>query len=207
MLPFLTVVVELGREPLLSLAALLWIAAGSVLPFMVWQISEWTDQPFHLPPWPPLFNGLYGYLFLGVWLGRLRPAGRLILPATCLAVLGTVATLVLTLFTSLNGNLATQAHFGYTHPAVVAAASGVFILLRSNAIVFPTRFSQALAPLTFGVYLIHPIFIELISLAAPLWVKGSAVWIPLAALAVALFSFVTCSVIAQAPVLRRLIPQ
>jgi surface polysaccharide O-acyltransferase-like enzyme len=69
--------------------------------------------------------------------------------------------------------------------AVLAMTAALFCLFRQNAARLPqSRFVAAAAEASFGIYLIHPVFLYVLDHALPLPQRGAAWYIPLAAMGV-----------------------
>ncbi|HML54414.1 MAG TPA: acyltransferase family protein [Solidesulfovibrio magneticus] len=87
--------------------------------------------------------------------------------------------------------------------AVLAMTAALFCLFRQNAARLPqSRFVAAAAEASFGIYLIHPVFLYVLDHALPLPQRGAAWYIPLAALGVFLASLGTIASLRRVPLFR-----
>lgn len=152
-----------------------------------------------------LFLPFLGYYLLGYEIANLRVTRFDRLAAR----LGTVVTLVLIalvargLINSAQGQLMMSWHQGSFGPMVIALSLGVFMTARGIA---PERLRRtaALAPPSFGVYVLHPLFIPVVAgIVDPLNLAPTLA-IPLIALAVFAWSLITVLALLRIPYLRRL---
>ncbi|QAZ67925.1 acyltransferase [Solidesulfovibrio carbinolicus] len=87
--------------------------------------------------------------------------------------------------------------------AVLAMTAALFCLFRQNAASLPqSRFVAATAEASFGVYLIHPIFLYVLDHALPLPQRAAGWYVPLAALGVFLASLGTITALRRIPLFR-----
>jgi surface polysaccharide O-acyltransferase-like enzyme len=87
--------------------------------------------------------------------------------------------------------------------AVLAMTAAVFCLFRQNAASLPhSRFVAAAADASFGIYLIHPVFLYVLDHALPLPQRTAAWYIPLAAIGVFLASLGTIAALRRIPLFR-----
>ena len=87
--------------------------------------------------------------------------------------------------------------------AVLVMTAALFCLFRQNAARLPqSRFVAAAAEASFGVYLIHPVFLYVLDHALPLPRQGAAWYVPLAALGVFLASLGTIAALRRIPLFR-----
>lgn len=152
---------------------------------------------------PTFYLLLIGYLFLGCYLGRTAPSKK-----QCLWALGAAAiTYLITVFGTFiiteknNGKL--DEYFYYLSPTIVVYSSAWFIALKYLATQtccrFFTKYEKAiktLSAVSFGIYLIHPVIMDLLN-AGYLGVSlNSTSFEPmLATAAYALITFIICATI------------
>jgi surface polysaccharide O-acyltransferase-like enzyme len=162
-IPILAPLAAEGRRHLL-----LWFCAGSLMfssliPFRDKIMTEATGHPFHLGMPAGVFWGYLGYavagaLFRGVTLRRWHFA---------FAVLGfvtsTACTTILSIRESLLAGEPTEAWMGYDQLFVVVASLLAFVLLLSCSVPRSlSRLLRILADCSFGVYLSHPLVMDLL---------------------------------------------
>lgn len=87
--------------------------------------------------------------------------------------------------------------------AVLAMTAALFCLVRQNAARLPqSRFVAAAAEASFGIYLIHPVFLYVLDHALPLPERATAWYMPLAATGVFLASLGTIAALRRIPLFR-----
>jgi surface polysaccharide O-acyltransferase-like enzyme len=87
--------------------------------------------------------------------------------------------------------------------AVLAMTAALFCLFRQNAALLPqSRLVAAAAEASFGVYLVHPVFLYVLDHALPMPLRAAAWYIPLAAIGVFLASFGTIAALRRIPLFR-----
>lgn len=152
-----------------------------------------------------LYNlaGYGGYFLLGYLLKtcEIRPWAERSL--YLLGLLGLAATCTGTRLLSQSAGVFQDRLYGYLTPNVCLTAAALFLLCRRLA---PGRGKvwSHLAPLTFGVYLLHPLILELaqaLGFPSPMWNVAWAV--PLQALAVTAAASAVCCVLRHIPRLGR----
>ena len=208
--PVLRPIAADASEPLRRYALGLWAVASSVLPLWYW----WGG--LHIGIDVPVLTTYVGYLLAGIWLAALpvsprtrRTLGLLILVTAIWTVL---ATARLTGTDPLNVAL-----FGYGTPNVlVMSVAWLVLLTQPGPTAWVSRHPRALAVVrvlaatSYGVYLAHPLILNLLdSGALSVRLTGASVHpflgIPLLAAAVLAASVGMMLVARRVPVLGRLL--
>ncbi len=175
-------------------------------------------------PWLPgtgsnaftMFVPYIGYFVAGAWLARVT----LTRPLLWLCAGTTVAIIALSSFVTYEWVAAKGLQegrylYGYLAPSAIVMSLCVFLLLRAlcagmeaRGWLRPTPFLHTLSAATFGVYLMHPIFLTLWLRrppGAPTVGHELAWWLPLTVGGLLLLSLVCALVIRRIPLLRRVI--
>ena len=195
--------------PLLLLAPLLarlkplglWAGLLLLLPAALWFLQLSGD----LPRTPLLLRFLefMGYLLAGHWLFRARQSKAIRLAALlAIAAWGFIA--YFTQQHCLQSACRFSPYYDYHGPLVVVLSLSLFVIALSCLPNHQSRVTALLNPLALGIFLIHPVFIDLgFALmppeSAPLWA------LPLMMLAAAGLSTAAAWVLSRIPYLRRVI--
>ncbi len=159
-----------------------------------------------LPRWLELGLPFLGYFLLGALLRRGRAEGPVLPPlllaaASLGAVVGGTA-----LSTIRQGSVGFRALQDPLSPAVIALSASLCLLARRAGSRFPGRSLDRWAPAVLGVYLVHPMVIELLAMAGvslerfPWWLEVPALTACAAAVSLALVLAMR-----QVPLLRRVV--
>lgn len=150
------------------------------------------------------------YYVLGHYLHAYSTDRRILFLAVPAAVLGYLATAALTIWHSGVANAVSGRFYDMSSLTVLAFAVGMFLLFK-HAFAHYTpgkRAQRALLQLSacaFGVYLVHPFFIERLSLTLPAAPLLLILGIPLLSGLIFLLSFVSIQIIQRVPVVGKFI--
>lgn len=156
LIPFLKKITDACSLKQLCLLLLLICFCGTIRPFIN------TVTPVYIYFFDPLANGYLGYFLLGYILGKLPLKKRFTIPLLTAGLSGLLLDVIHGSFASSPSGIVLPHNGGYDIAHFLLAA-GLFVLVRG---VFGSAvgigFLKRLSRLTFGVYLTHVIFIELI---------------------------------------------
>ncbi len=208
--PLLRPIAADAPDPLRRYTLGLWTLGSSVLPLWYW----WGG--LHIGIDVPVVTTYVGYLLAGIWLAAVPVSPRtrraLVLLILVTAIWTVTATARLTGTEPLNVAL-----FGYGAPNVLVMSVAWFVLLTQPELTaWVTRYPRALALVrvlaatSYGVYLAHPLILNVLdSGALRIHVTGASIYpllgIPLLAAAVLAGSVGMMVVARQVPVLGRLL--
>jgi surface polysaccharide O-acyltransferase-like enzyme len=211
--PILRVYVQKASRGNLRYFLVLWFVAASLAPLFTYFSHAPVGLPFVVA------TGYSGYFILGYYLSnvRLHAPGQLAAIGLFILMAGATALGTYCLTVRASGAL-DETIYGYISPNVVVMAVCAFLLLRSIPVApalsrAGSRSQRALrfvSRVSFGIYLIHPLFLELLASgvigvtltgafvhpAVGIWFTGAVVF-GLSLLAVA--------VLRKLPVVRRLL--
>jgi surface polysaccharide O-acyltransferase-like enzyme len=147
------------------------------------------------------------YLLLGWYLSKRAPSGPV------LALLGVLFLAALLVFAELNRRYAVGIgeaagrYYGYLTPSAALGAVFFFCLcLRLEPALKQGGLLRTLSECCFGIYLIHPVFIDLLRSLRLDFARYSALWLlPLCYVCFLLLSFAAAWVLRRIPLLRRLV--
>ena len=202
-LPFLAPLTEAGKTNRLCWFAGLAMLLGSVLPAFAQLAQFLTGYPFYCGVDKAIFSVYAGYAALGVLCGRLPLTASIKYSCWIILIGGFGLTIGLSWWDFKAHGVATEKWFGFDQPAIAAASIACFFLLRQAAI--PFRFLPALkaaAGLTFGIYLCHPLIIELLRTSGWSPPASAFIGIPLCSGIVLLGSAVIVFLLSKLPVIR-----
>jgi surface polysaccharide O-acyltransferase-like enzyme len=161
-IPLLRPLAAGAAEPLRRYTLGLWALASSLLPLWYW----WGG--FHVGVDVPVVTTYVGYLLAGVWLAATPIAQRTRRPLVVL-VLATVAWTVLVTARLTDTEPMNVALLAYGTPNVLAMSLGWYVLLTQPG---PTAWIarhagalalvRVLAATSYGVYLVHPLILNLL---------------------------------------------
>lgn len=141
---------------------------GSIVPLINHYIPLFTNG-WYIGIGIPECTGYIGYFIMGYYLKLVDFSREARLRIYILSLLSVLVTIVITSILSISANAPDGYFYGYTTPNVMITSCGVFILFKTYfsriQLSFRTsKFIQYISSLTFGIYLIHDFFIQLLSI-------------------------------------------
>ena len=147
------------------------------------------------------FMDLLALLLMGHWLHRHEIAPQTRGGLYVLGILGILVTAAATVWVSRRAGAASSVFFDMKAPNNLLAAAAIFVFAKYHLTQLP-RWTVRLARWSFGVYLIHPLVIEVLAALGihvlawnPLW------WTPVLAVAVFLISAAASALLEKIPVI------
>ena len=165
----------------------------------------------------PLATGFVCFFVLGYLLGEITLSGTKIAVSAVVLVISTSITIIGTYLLTRNAAQFDGFFYDFVSLNVIFASAAAFLLIRwiSEAKLFtsPTVFvvTRTLATSAFGIYLIHILFIEVLSSWIPFLhinsFMGNPIWsVPFTSIVVFLLSFLTVRLIQKIPILKSIVP-
>jgi surface polysaccharide O-acyltransferase-like enzyme len=214
-IPVLSWGMNVNRQPRAIFFTAVWFVAVSVIPFFnkvltyitVWDVKVALDVP--------MFCGYSGYLTAGLLLGQLRVSRGIRLLAISAFLCSVSFTALATFFETSRSGTFIGYFYEYLSPNVVVASMAAFLLLKECGCmvarsVILSQIVTTMSSASLGVYLIHPIFLNLIqdgTLGASMssLSNGTAFSLPAVALIAFVLSWAVAYVILQIPLIRRIV--
>ncbi|MDP4184434.1 MAG: acyltransferase family protein [Bacteroidota bacterium] len=195
----------------------LWILFSSLIPtiqfFLQVIYKNQIDSAFDLP----FATGFIGYFILGDYLRKIELSAKQVKVAWCLFVVGSLMTCIGTYILTLSINDFEEYLYNYCSPTVIIQSVSAYLLLKYYAGKSENRIGSRskkiisrIGQVSLGVYLIHPIFLDLLFKAKSIFsispvLKHPALFIPLSSLIGFIFSVTACILISKTPFLYRCI--
>jgi surface polysaccharide O-acyltransferase-like enzyme len=116
------------------------------------------------------FNGYSGFFIAGYYFSKYELTPKIKKTLYLTAIFLAILSLIVTSQLSILAKKPDRFLYGYAAPNVIAAAFGLFVFFKSffTDISFTKRISQYvhyISSLTFGIYLIHPLFLKILLLS------------------------------------------
>jgi surface polysaccharide O-acyltransferase-like enzyme len=212
-LPILRILAKYADGHLLYYYLALWFLASSLIPVI--ERTSGLDSTVDLVA----ISGFAGYLLLGFVGGRIVVTKKVaVLAALTYLVCASITALGTYWLTANNEGKFSGAFYDFLSPNVILLSLSIFLLVKYLVTRFSFTTNQSLLSIigsvsaaSLGIYLIHPIFLDLIQMAPPglwlnTWEKEPAYSVPVTGLAVFLFSYATISILRRNRILARLAP-
>lgn len=147
---------------------LLFLIAGSLLPTVNHYLAM-VNVKFRIHLGISEFNGYSGFFIAGYYFSKYELTPRLKKTLYIAAVFLAVISLMVTSQLSIMANKPDRLLYGYSAPNIIAAAFAIFVAFKSlfKDIHFTKQLSNNISyisSLTFGIFLIHPLFLKILSL-------------------------------------------
>jgi surface polysaccharide O-acyltransferase-like enzyme len=203
--PILRIIVNQSNNKILYYYVALWFFAASIVPAgeKITGLKNWIDLRS--------ISGFAGYLVLGLLLSKIKTtkgmlAASGILYFTCVVITATGTTFLVI----HNGGKFSDYFYDYLSPNVVILSAATFMLLKHYAVKIDERAGHrftsmihSISSASFGIYLIHPVFISRISHFAG-FQDHVILSIPLAAVAIFLLSYASILIFQKVPILNKI---
>jgi surface polysaccharide O-acyltransferase-like enzyme len=192
-----------------------WFVAASMMPFLHRVVTHVTGRDVKVALDLTMFCGYSGYLMAGHLLGQLRITRGIVLASASALVCSVSFTALATFYVTSRSGAFVEYFYGYLSPNVVVASMAAFLLLKKCGLmlcnnVIVVRIVASLSAASLGVYLVHPIFLDLIrggALGASLASvsNGTSFSVPAVASLVFGLSYTVVYAILRVPVIRRIV--
>jgi surface polysaccharide O-acyltransferase-like enzyme len=215
---FVPILVRLTDSPDVAGAryfVVLWLAAASLIPFFKTGIEILHGRGMHVALDLTMFGGYSGYLVLGFLVGRIDLTRAACWLAVGAMAAGIASTAAITAFVTARSGVFVEYFYAYLSPNVVVTSAAAFLLLRhvGKLVGAKPALSAAVRGVggaSLGVYLVHPIFLDLIREGAlgagfASLANGTPVAIPLVAGVAYVLSWASVFVVLKVPFLRRIV--
>jgi len=211
--PILRKVTTSADTTLLIYYSVIWFIAVSLIP-LAEKVSG-LDSRIDLYS----ISGYVGYLVLGLILGRKEISTKTFIISLAVFLILIVTTFLGTYILTLrNDGIFVGYLYGYLAPNTIIAACACFILIKylaTNSKTFQIPIVQrtiaTLSSCSFGIYLLHPVFLYMLS-HGTLGVKlsawtGNPLWYaPITSISVFILSFIFIFIIKKIPIFRLVAP-
>ncbi|HTP41371.1 MAG TPA: acyltransferase family protein [Nitrospiria bacterium] len=212
-MPILRVVVQQSSKSLLYYYILIWFLAASIIP-TVEKITGVMSRIDLLA-----ISGFSGYLVLGLLLGKIQLTKRSAVAAGFLSVGCVIITITGTyLLIVRNNGIFSNNYYDYLSPQIVISSVTIFVLIK-YIVVNVRAFSnerllsiiESISFASLGIYLIHPIFIDLLGygylgFTLNCYQKHPIFIVPLTAATTFVLSYVSVTILRQIPIVRKITP-
>ena len=212
-LPILRVIIDKTDHNLLHYYLLLWFVAVAIIPIgeNITQVSSEID----------LFSisAYSGYLVLGFVIGKMQISKKIAISALFIFIISAAVTATGTyLLTVRNDGVFSEYFYGYMTPNVILMSTSMFILTKyfiSKVDAFASdrmlSILKSFSAASFGIYLIHPIFLYLLEVGdLGIVISGfegnPAISIPVTAVTTFFLSYVTILLLKKVPVVNKISP-
>lgn len=211
--PILRVITSAASDTLLMYYCAVWFLAVSLIP-LAEKVSGLESQ-IDLNS----ISGYIGYFVLGLILGKKEISSRVHVVSAIVYIFAVVIAILGTYVLTLqNDGIFLGDFYSYLAPNTIIASCACFIVIKYSAINSKTlqrpsiqRIIKAMSSCSFGIYLVHVIFIYLLE-NGTLGVKlsgssGNPLWyIPITSILVFILSFLLVFIIKKTPILRLVAP-
>lgn len=168
------------------------------------------EEPRALYPIPIISAAYYlGYFVCGHILYQRYKDVKLSKNKTALLIAGyilpTAISAAITYFVSVGSNRLFTAMTWYRSIFIIAASFSVFILVITNADKFKSRLILKISEYSFGIYLIHIIFLNIVKAHYSIIDHNAIITIPVLTVVIYLVSLLCCFVLAKIPLIKKVL--
>ncbi len=194
-----------------NLFLVLWLLLSGLVVIIVPVSRIITNSNIDITYPIPLINATYylGYFICGYILNKrlkeIKNKKKANLICIALIMLSNIITISVTYFVSIKNGVLYEPMIWYRSIFTIISASSIFSLFIINNDKFNNKKVMNISRLTFGVYLIHMIFLNIIKENIVIINYSSLFAIPLITIIIYLVSLISIFIIKKIPVLRNLI--
>jgi surface polysaccharide O-acyltransferase-like enzyme len=167
-IPILRILTTNMKRKHIEYCLVLFLIVGSLIPAINHYLAM-LNTKFKINFGISELNGYSGFFIAGYYFSKheLTPRFKKSLYITAISL--AILSLIVTSHLSILANKPDRFLYGYSAPNVIAAAFGLFVAFKSffTSIPFSKQFShyiQYISSLTFGIFLIHPLFLRILSI-------------------------------------------
>jgi len=211
--PILRKVTTSADNTLLIYYSVIWFIAVSLIP-LAEKVSG-IDSRIDLYS----ISGYVGYLVLGLILGRKEISTKVFVISVAIFLISIVITFLGTYILTLrNEGIFVGYLYGYLAPNTIVAACACFIVIKylaSNTktlqITAVQKLTATLSSCSFGIYLLHPVFLYLLKngtlgIKLSAWTGNPLWYVPITSICVFVLSFLLIFIIRKIPIFRLISP-
>lgn len=206
-IPILKIFIKYASENNKMYFIVLWIISVSIIPFIN-KISGYSINSYM-----PMMAGYIGYFVLGYQLAKIKITKRIFFLSFFFIVISTLITIFGTYYLSNQVNMFDGFFYEYFSVSTLIQAIAYFIFLRyigQNILNKSTKIPHLITTLSMtslGIYLIHPIYINILSkVEISIWNGNPIVMIPFISILTFLLSFLTIFMIQKVPIIKQIVP-
>ncbi len=210
-LPFLQNMCKNLSQKQENLFLALWFILSG-LSFIYMPLAEFITKTNLTLEYPvPLINSAYyvGYFVSGHILYKrfkdIRFDKKKNLICISVYVISTLITTLLIYFISIKSDTFANEPTWYRGALVIAASFAIFLLFVTNPHKFKSKFILTLSKHTFGIYLIHMIFLNIIKKSITVSELNAAIAIPVITVIVFVCSLLACMLLSKIPFIKKVI--
>ena len=206
-LPILKIFINNSSKSLQIYFIVLWAISVSIIPF----ISNFSG--LNIKSYMPMMAGYVGYLVLGYQLAKIQITKKVFYISIFFIIISTLSTIFGTYYLSEKANKFIDLFYGCFGVSTLIQAISYFIFLRyigENILSKSIQKSQIITTLSItslGIYLIHPIYIQILSkVEISVWNGNPLIMIPIVSILTFLLSFLTIFIIQKIPIIKGITP-
>jgi len=207
--PFLKIIIHNSPKEMHVYFVVLWLLAVTIIPF----INKFSGYS-KIPNYMPMMAGYVGYFVLGYLLSKLQVSKKHVYLSVALASLSTMITINGTDYLTHQQNKFDDWFYGYMSVSTFTQAVSYFILLKylGESSCWKNRKLQTttiiLSSASLGIYLIHPIMLEILMRVGLDVLNGDStlIMVPLVATLAFFMSFLTVYLMQKIPILKKIVP-
>lgn len=210
-LPFIQAMCKNMTVQIENLYLILWLAFSGLEAFYLPLIRYLTKSNVDITYPIPIINAAYylGYFIAGhILYERFKTSKaslkKNLLCLTCY-IIPTIITILTTCISSSILDKIYKPALWYRNILIAIPAFAIFILIVINAEKIKSKFILTFSKHSFGIYLIHMLFVKTVSKFVNIYELDAIIFIPLITLSTYILSFVFSFVISKIPLLKKLI--
>lgn len=206
-LPILKVFIKNSSQSLQIYFLVLWAISVSLIPLIN------TFSGLYIKSYMPMMAGYMGYLVLGYQLGKIKITKKIFYIGLFFMIISTCITIFGTYYFSEKADKFISFSYNYLGISILIQAISSFIFLKYigenifNLSIKILRLITILSISSFGIYLIHPLYIHILSQIGISVLNGNPMlMIPIVTILTFILSFVTIFIMQKIPLVKQIVP-